>query len=633
MNVLYNNTKLTLEKNQVIGVGGEATVFHALQYPDRAFKVYHAADQLRAQKLQAFIKRSHNLPNNVIYPSALLTDARHTAVGYAMKRLKNNWFPLAQLAARKFCTDHNITTKDIVNVFTQLHRGLTSIHAAGMVVGDLNDQNELIRPHDLATAWIDVDSWQFDRYPCMVGTEKYLSPALYKVDLSKAPSFLPEHDWFSFVVLLFRSLLRLHPFQAGFHKQHKSIAQRALHGVTVLDTDVRRPKMGLPPEIASDALLQTMLAHLKRTSHNPFPLSALREYSELLTQCKSCGMWYAGSRSRCPSCTTTTVHDKRLQQQLLGITAKQLLKTPGRILYTTVSAQTIFCLADEHGMTVLYRHSPYGSDRLELFNTIAGAQFSTFDTKLVICPDPYAHEPQLLLLDLDAASAKPFGQTITECFAGGQAIFSCSDTRLYRITGSRIMCGEIFNNQLAEREVLQILPNQTWFTAGPSDQSGNDYVFGFYRVFADRHWFLVHRNNTTFTRHSVAIPKLKPGERLVDIAVKTASDSILVLQKTTHHGSEYLSINIVGMNGKTLFKKRIAISNTTEYENLHNSVYAHGSLMSITDSGIVRENFLNKTTATFKGAEQVTRNDDMLLNYHNKLLVVSPKHITVLSNK
>ena len=108
----------------------------------------------------------------------------------------------------------------------------------GALVGDFNEGNVLFRG---ATPFlIDADSMQFDGLPCCVGHEKFLDPRLYGVDLTRAPRFDPGTDWYAWSVLLFSSLLYVHPF-GGIHKKFATPLRRAEARYSVLRPDVTYP--------------------------------------------------------------------------------------------------------------------------------------------------------------------------------------------------------------------------------------------------------------------------------------------------------------------------------------------------------------------------------------------------------
>ena len=126
-----------------------------------------------------------------------------------------------------------------MRIFASLAAALDALHALGIVVGDLNDGNVLVVGDEIR--FIDVDSMQFGRWPCPVAHERYLAPELYGVDLSAAPRFLPEHDWYAFLVLLFSALLYVHPF-GGVHPKLPTLVRRVAAGVSLLSSLVKRPK-------------------------------------------------------------------------------------------------------------------------------------------------------------------------------------------------------------------------------------------------------------------------------------------------------------------------------------------------------------------------------------------------------
>lgn len=635
--IVNGRDRVVLDKSDVIGQGGEAIIYRLGR--DKAIKMYRDMTPVRVRKLTAFLKAGFKLPSNIIYPMEPVTDRHNSLLGFTMLRLSGAYDPIAVLGNRGYCTKNSITVKDIVAIFLQMASNIVDIHGQSLVVGDLNDQNETIHSikHDLA--WLDVDSWQYGPFPCMVGTEGYLSPDLYGIDLSKAPAFKPEHDWYSFTVLLFRSLLRLHPFRAGFHPKYRSLLLRASKGVTVLDAGITKyPPLGLPPEVLSDDLVQAMLDTLKRKHRGVFPVEELETLGEILVECPKCHIWYCGTREHCPGCQEKNLVDMRLAARVAGCTCEDMIVTQGHILYFQLVDTTVYCIADEGGLTVLYKKSKgHNVVRKELFKTTPGAKFGFFNNLLVVCAKPHEETPDLFILEVSGAKPKPLHKRTTESFAGGRAVFGCSAKYIYRIAGPRLVRDELFNGStLATTEVAQTMPNQTWFSVDPNPPKDKEVIFGLFRVFGEFQWFLIvsDERTKTFTRFQVNLPSLLKTEALHDISVRFAGERVIVLRKTRKRGEDFVHVSVVrvkdgSIKGSTIVK----VMDNPLYDTIHGKAFDGSNLIHPSADGLVQEDLKAQQKVTLKATDQYINGDESVVCFgasefivvrHERILLITP---------
>ena len=183
MQVQINGKRVQLENNAVIGVGGEATVF---KLGSDAVKVYLVPDDQRGKKLIQMLTKASSLPQAVVAPQHLVYDDKGKAiVGFTMRLLDTQYVEVRELTKKKYRTQTSITAKDVARLFLHIGETLQRIHQTGMVVGDLNDLNIMFR--DESALFIDVDSFQFDKYPCPVGTEAFTDPVLYGINFANTP--------------------------------------------------------------------------------------------------------------------------------------------------------------------------------------------------------------------------------------------------------------------------------------------------------------------------------------------------------------------------------------------------------------------------------------------------------------
>lgn len=621
MEVVVNGQRIKLDKRDVLGLGGEATIFKN-KNKNQALKIYFDLTPGRLAKLEDLLKISPSLPGNVIAPLDLVFEARgQKIIGFTMKLLPPDWEIVARLSNKNYRLRHNLSTKTVAQLFIGAHKTLFEIHAKGLVVGDLNDLNEVFQGQEIL--FIDVDSFQFDRYPCLVATEKFLDPNLYGKELSKKPYFKPENDWYSFAVLLFSSLLLVHPY-GGVHPQLKQITQRAKQRITVFDQGVIYPKIGYSPEILSDELLEVFYQYFKKGWRGLFPLKELETYQDLLIECSSCKAFYPAQRNNCPNCTAKNIMIIKLISSVKGCQVETLIETSGRIIFFQILGSTLYALADEDGLTVLYSKEPKRPVlRKELFRTISGAHYEIMDGYLVISPEPTKKE--LMVIDIKEARPKGVLRTTTELFAGRRAVFGTSRDYLYRIAGGVLMKGEIRNGELIERIVTQVIPEQTWFAVWPNSEPDKETLFGFSRSFQKYKWFLISSKN----QFEIEISDLEKDEELTDLSVRFSSDSLLLLRKARQAGQDFARLEVIGSSGE-ITSHRLKLTDSELYNNIHSQAYKAGIILHPTDRGVVREKISDRTQTTFTATEQFVEEGDILYPYENGILVVKEDRVIQL---
>lgn len=586
----------------MVGQGGESRIFKDPTAPDRwVLKIFRTPDAKRALKLEAMLKAKLALPQSAIVPLEAVRSLSGELVGYRMRRLINRYRKLGMIFGESFSKDHGFTTRVKVDLFSAMQKDLTLIHPSGIVVGDLNDGNEMVDEVDHGFVWIDMDSVQFGSFPCMAGTMIYLSPDLYGVDLTQRAMFKPEHDWFSFAVLLTRALTNgVHPFKSGLHAKYQSVTERARHKATVFDTDVSWPDIGLPPEVLGNELIGVLQKMLKRDVRTAFPLAALEQYKASLMQCSSCGIEYPAMRPKCPSCSKTTILDAQMAAAVAGFSVTTLLETKGRIRYWARAGSRIFAVTLEGRNHLLCSKDESSAQVMHPlpFNTPTSAWFGAFSDSFVVCPDPSLELSELHIVDLTPKGAQLRRSLTTTAFAGGRAVFATSDRFLYRIAGRSVLCCEKFgSNEVLERTVMQAHEGQTWFTAGRNLGPKLEVLAGFHREFSGLKWFVVRGDGRSFTRFdNLSVQPLEPGESMIDHEVYFSPDSVMVVRATRKRGVDRVRVDVVSVTDGTLLQsfliEGLALG---PWERIHGKAYANGLVMHPTDQGIVREKLADRS--------------------------------------
>ncbi|NER00001.1 MAG: hypothetical protein F6K30_25420 [Cyanothece sp. SIO2G6] len=356
MNIYVNRRKVRVSDRSALGKGGEADVFKIGK--DRALKVFKppdhpdfagipaaqqaAADRLdqHQQKLRQF---PTNLPDRVVHPLELATDATGQRVlGYTMPLLRDTE-ALLRYGDRAF--RQSIATQTVVQIFQDLHRTLTQLHQAQVVIGDFNDLNVLVK--DTQAHIIDADSFQFGAFFCSMFTTRFVDPLLCDRQANSPilqQKHTPESDWYAFTVMLMQCLLFVDPYGGIYKPKDKTQAMphaaRPLHRITVFHPEVRYPKPALPPERLSDDLLHHFHQVFEQDWRGELPRSLLDQLC--WRTCPHCGIEYA--RSQCPECVATVAIApipgaiKVIQGQ---VTATVIAVTEGIFLHAVSDGKTL----------------------------------------------------------------------------------------------------------------------------------------------------------------------------------------------------------------------------------------------------------------------------------------------------
>lgn len=323
MNVLLDDRRVRLGPSRLVGQGGEAEVyalgagrvlklFKQPDHPDFAgfLEQQRAARERLAEHQDKLPEFPGDLGSAVIGPEDLARASDGGAiVGYAMKRIDDAQplYALGDARARR-----RLGPTHLMRALLSLHDAVGALHRRGVVIGDFNDLDVLVRG---ARAYlIDADSFQFGRYRCQVYSERFVDPLLCAPD-RPAPelraAFSISSDWYAFAVMAMRTLLSVGPYggvyRPGARGARVARGRRPLERITIFDGDVRLPR----PALHFRALTEPLLDYFRRTfvgdERAPMPRRLLE--SMRWRRCPSCGAEHA--RTRCPHCRSSAQIPKR----------------------------------------------------------------------------------------------------------------------------------------------------------------------------------------------------------------------------------------------------------------------------------------------------------------------------------
>lgn len=546
LEVMLEGRRVRLSDADLLGVGGEARVYRGPR--GLALKVFHEPDPIRFEKVRRLAARAPALPRELVCPLAVLSDRAGAPVGYAMPRV-DEATPFARLAQRGF-RERVVSNGDVVALFRELHAVVADLHGGDVVIGDFNDENVLfsgLRP------WlIDADSMQLDGLPCLVGHERFLDPALYGVDLSRAPAFGPGTDWFAFATMLFSSLLYVHPY-GGVHRRLPTMLRRAEARHSVLRADVTWPRAASTHRALPDDLLHWFTGVFDEDHRGAPPVSLLAP--EAWRRCAACGLEHA--RAGCPRCTSGFAPTRTLVRVHGRCTARTLFATRGRLVAAAVDGARARWAYEEDGVVRREDGSRVIEQKLlpDMAFVIAGA--STW----------IGHRGRLVRVEGERAVERASTGTFR-----GATVFAVSENAIFRTDG-----GDLVDGSRGTR-VGRVLDGQTFLWAG------RGLGFGLWRAGLVTWFFLFHGDRPGLAR--VLLPPV--DGRLVDAHVVFDDAHALVLLATEKGGARTHAMHLVASDGAVIASAVGRPDDARSLAHLRGKALHRGQVLAATDEGLVR---------------------------------------------
>lgn len=583
--VFLGGKAVWLEDKDLLGQGGEGRVYRDPS-GDVAIKIFLAPTDERRRKLRAFA--GHKLPARVVGPLDLALDQDGEIVGFAMRRL-DGAIDAFRMAQRKW-REATMRAAEVLRVWSEVSQTLGQLHARGVVVGDFNDGNVVLtRTSPGFTPWlIDADSMQLPGHPCVVAHERFLDPKLYGLDLTKNVALSKESDWYALAVLVFSSLVCLHPF-GGAHPSFPTMLRRAEARHSVLRGDVKLPASAFRPDILPDDALAYFSDVFERDVRAPLPARLL---DARFTAC-SCGIEHA--RTHCPVCATR-VH------------VRPKVRARGMLRATTIVSRTKI------------RATAAWGGRLEHVDEDALA-------KLDVEPPIYAVRPcgsSIWIGTKDRFSRFEHGivkESIPVSMIGGELAADAGPAGLVYANGDQLL------RAADGTRIGQILEGQTRVRVGAS------LGFAFYRAGAITVSFVFDTRRGPLRQ--VALPPIEG--RLVDWSAVFDDRHVLVTFVTESSGKVVHAAHLVDANGVVVASERGAAESSAILASTTGKCLANGAVLCATPEGLVLVRADRNARAfvaarVFADAKELVSSDlDLLLGPGGSVYVASPDEIVHLS--
>ena len=347
-----DSSRQPVRLNDVIGRGGEASIYTLVDRPGVLAKIYQ--NQPRSEYARKLLWMRDHPPND---PTA---SQQHASLAWPLDLL---YAPSGQLAG--YLMPHIEKAVTLLDVFnprqrTQilpefnrryLHRAarnlaaaMGALHARGYVVGDINESNILVTPRALVTM-IDIDSFQVREpartgaivYTCPVARQEYTPPELQGKALENTERS-PEQDAFGLGVIIYQMLMEgNHPFRARWlgPGEPPPIEERIRRGcfpyrnppICPVAPPPLTPSLDSLHPVVAGLVLRCFIDGHRSPQNRPTPEQweqAISEAEAALTLCRS-GHYYSNHLSDCPICNPRS---PGLQIPLPAVPSRQTPRRP-----------------------------------------------------------------------------------------------------------------------------------------------------------------------------------------------------------------------------------------------------------------------------------------------------------------
>ncbi len=351
----------TVTLDKLLGGGGEGDVW-TVQGRLEVAKLYHpqVLKPEYEQKLKAMVA---NPPVDEMRVKGHVSIAWPTELLYRAGKFAGFLMPMVEKSPSIFTVYNPVKRKKncpgfnwkyLLHTALNLSKAVEAIHIKNYVIGDLNESNILVKPSALVSI-IDTDSFQVrdtngQVYRCKVGKEDFTPPELQGVALDKLDR-LPEHDYFSLGVLIFRLLMEgFYPFsgvlkqeiQTNEAAQFYCLKKGAFPYVSnaIVSPPPLAPKFDSLPREVRNLFLRCFVAGNKNLKARPSPsewVQVLETAEKELVVCKVNKEHYYWQRlAQCPWCEREAGRQKaRLQTALPPVRTPRPSRT--RLLNTATA--------------------------------------------------------------------------------------------------------------------------------------------------------------------------------------------------------------------------------------------------------------------------------------------------------
>jgi DNA-binding helix-hairpin-helix protein with protein kinase domain len=316
--------KPVVRGRQIGRVGGEGAVHEATSHPGHVVKLYHQpADAAKASKLD-YMKRqaTPDIFSFAAWPRHLVWDhGANSVVGFIMPKVEGREIHQIYSFKERMVYFPLVRWDFLIQVAINCAQALQDVHRAGVVIGDINEGNILVK-NDGTIALIDCDSFQATHsnghaWTCDVGIAHWTPPELQAAKSFRGVIRTQNHDRFGLALLVFHLLfMGRHPFAGGRASLEDVPLEKAIARHDYVYSSAAHSKgLRLPPHALAVGAMPSGLPSLferafcsgsERPNCRPAPpewVAVLQSLAKSLAICRADKAHrYPSSLATCPWC-------------------------------------------------------------------------------------------------------------------------------------------------------------------------------------------------------------------------------------------------------------------------------------------------------------------------------------------
>jgi DNA-binding helix-hairpin-helix protein with protein kinase domain len=316
--------KPVVRGQQVGRVGGEGTVHEAVSHPGHVLKIYHEpADSAKASKLEHMKRQATpEILSFAAWPRHLVWDQnKKSVVGFIMPKVQGLEIHQIYSFKERMSYFPQVRWDFLIQVAINCAQALQDIHRLGVVIGDINEGNILVK-NNATISLIDCDSFQAIHangyaWTCDVGIAHWTPPELQSAPTFRGVVRTVNHDRFGLALLVFHLLfMARHPFSGSRASREDVALEKAIARFDYFYSSVAVSRGLRPPphSLAVGAMPSGLPALFERAFHSgseragarPAPsewVLALSELAKSLVVCRADKAHrYPGNLAACPWC-------------------------------------------------------------------------------------------------------------------------------------------------------------------------------------------------------------------------------------------------------------------------------------------------------------------------------------------
>ncbi len=601
--LVIDGARVVVGDRELIGAGGEAEVFALPE--GRVAKVFTTPSPLHRQKIEALRALSSRLPAEAVAPDGVVTDELGEVLGYTMPRVEAPFRPAAELMRRPSFVAVGLPER--VALIVRLARAVRRLHALGVIVGDLSDQNVLVEPARGDVRLIDLDSCQLGGLACPVQTDAYVDPAA-----PRTGTLAPSDDEYALHVLATRLLLGVHPW-GGVHATLTTSEARARARVFVADPGVTYPtKVAQPPRSIGAPLLAALGEFFRASARVPVAETGFTAVALSASRCGACGASGVPDAGVCPSCAC------RAALQPTAAIGDDAHELDGPTEWLDAVGDTIAVLARARGGVGVHTCVRGVWRTLPHARAVGLVCALIDDARLAV-----ADGDRLELWDL-ASSSLLSVTTTTESWGG--AIVARLDGALVRATGARLVLGDEVLGRAVDRLLGDVVPGQARvFSAAP----GATRVIVATRL--GRQVMLERLGPRE--RRALPLTPLSMGEALLELDALDDGSSTLCARLTRERGATLVRHDLFASDGHLVASSRVLEGSHPARVGLAGRALRGLVLLHPTRDGLVREQLVHGRVgdaAALDGTRDAVDEGSLLVACERGLVVASDRSVRLL---